>query len=349
MDFLQRYRAIREQAAIVERSGHGRLLVTGSDRRSYLQGLLTNDINALAPGTGCYAAYLTAQGRMIADMRVFEMGDAILIDLEGFLTAAVRDRLEQFIFSEDVAIRDLTNEKAEVGVYGPRAAAVLSAALAAAHAPAAGTARRREGAETAADRPAVAVLGGMPMLASARWGFHGSPVYVLRSDDPGIAGFDLVVDAALHDALLAAVRAQGAVDVDETVAETTRIEAGRPRFGIDMDGDTIPLEAGIEDRAISRTKGCYVGQEVLVRVIDRGHGRVARRLMGLKLASAAVPARGETIRSGDREIGRVTSAAYSPRLGAAIALGYLHRDFTAPGTSVDVGLARAAVSVTPFI
>ncbi len=345
MDFFERYHAIREGAAIVERSARGRLLVTGSDRRSYLHGLLTNDITVLAAGTGCYAAYLTPQGRMIADLRVFELGDAVLLDLEGFVTTTVRDRLAQFVFSEDVEIKDLSAEQAQLGIYGPRSPAVLSAALAAAHpdvdAP-------QHGDAAVIGWPAVGILEAMPMLGSAHWDVRGSPVYVLRSDDPGVAGFDLVVDAALRETLLAALRGQGAVDVDEAVTETTRIEAGRPRFGLDMDGETIPLEAGIEDRAISRTKGCYVGQEVIVRVLDRGHGRVARRLVGLRLASAAVPARGEAIRAEGREIGRTTSAARSPRLGTAIALGYVHRDFTSPGTAVHVGAVPAIVAATPF-
>jgi folate-binding protein YgfZ len=243
-----------------------------------------------------------------------------------------------------VEIRDLTDGQAQVGVYGPRSAAVLAAALAAAIVPAGDVPPGDE-----EDSPPTPVLERMPMLGSARWGFHGSPVYVLRSDDPGVAGFDLVLDIAHRGALLAALRAQGAVDVDEDVVETTRVEAGRPRFGFDMDGDTIPLEAGIEDRAISRTKGCYVGQEVVVRVLDRGHGRVARRLVGLRLASATLPARGETIRAGDRDIGRVTSAVYSPSLATAVALGYVHRDFTAPGTAVDMGAVPGVVAPTPFV
>jgi folate-binding protein YgfZ len=145
------------------------------------------------------------------------------------------------------------------------------------------------------------------------------------------------------------LRSHGAIDVQDAVVETTRIEAGRPRFGVDMSEDTIPLEAGIEDRAISRTKGCYVGQEIIIRVLDRGHGRVARRLVGLKLAAATVPARGDAIRSGEREIGQVTSAAYSPLLDTPVALGYVHRDFTEPGTSVDVAGHPATVAETPFV
>src|SRR5258707_12007550 len=114
--------------------------------------------------------------------------------------------------------------------------------------------------------------------------------------------------------------------MDDTLAEAIRIEAGVPRFGRDMNEDTIPLEAGIEARAISFTKGCYVGQEVVIRVLHRGHGRVARKLVGVRLSGDRVPADGAAIRSGDREIGHVTSAAFSPSLNAPSALGYVHRD-----------------------
>ena len=148
---------------------------------------------------------------------------------------------------------------------------------------------------------------------------------------------------------MAQLRGHGAIEVDAAAIETTRIEAGRPRFGVDMTEDTIPLEAGIEDRAISRTKGCYVGQEIIIRVLDRGHGRVARRLVGLKLAAPVLPSRGDAIRAGDREIGHVTSAAHSPMLETPIALGYVHRDFTEPGTAVIIGGQPATVVDTPFV
>src|SRR5687768_4922821 len=208
------YRAVRERAAIVDRSSRGRLLLTGNDRRIYLQGLLTNDIAALTAGTGCYAAYLTAQGRMISDVRVFEMGDAILLDLEGFVAAPVRDRLSQFIFSEDVEVRDLSAAKAQIGVYGPLAAAVAAEALAA-------------GTDPSEPAPAISTLEAMPMLSSARWDFRGAPVYVLRGDDVGTAGFDLVVDSVHAAELEELLRSRGAVAVQDAVVETTRIEAGR--------------------------------------------------------------------------------------------------------------------------
>ena len=282
----------------------------------------------MAAGAGCYAAYLTPQGRMISDMRVFETGDAILMDLEGAVVTTVRDRLSQFIFSEDVEVHDLTPATAQIGVYGPAAAQVVAKAV--------GTLQVED-----LDR-----IAGIMAATDVR----GAKLYVLRSDDVGVSGFDLIADEGRFTELTQALRDAGAVDVDEQTAETTRIEAARPRFGVDMDEDTIPLEAGIEDRAISLTKGCYVGQELIVRVLHRGHGRVARRLVQLRFDSEApVPERGAAIFAGERQIGAVTSAAYSPAAGSAIALGYVHRDFTAAGTSVTVAGHSASVAAAPLV
>lgn len=284
-------------AGYVRRSDVGRLLVTGADRRSYLQGLLTNDIEALTPGTGCYAAMLTAQGRMISDMYVDELGDSLLVRVPIALAAQIREHLERFVFSEDVQVADVTEQRIQLGVYGPQA-----------------------------DGAAI----------------HVADALRLALDDlPGVA---LVVDADQADTVAKTLEAAGASEAALDDFDLARLEAGVPRFGTDMDSDTIPLEAGIEDRAISRTKGCYVGQEVIVRVLDRGHGRVAKRLVPLLFdEGAAVPPSGASVQSSDREVGRVTSAALSPRAHRVVALAYVHRDFTSPGTALTIGNARATV------
>ena len=316
---------MRAGAGLVDRSGMGRILLTGADRRSYLQGILTNDIAALTPGRGCYSAMLTAQGRMITDMRVLELGDALVLDVPAAVTTAVRDHLDRFIFSEDVQVEDATAARAAIGVYGPASLDVLVAA----------------GTE-----------GGAPssLFGSTRVRIAGVEAVLVRSDEAAVAGYDLLMHAVDAPAIRAALLAAGAVPVCAEEAETVRIESGRPLFGADMDTDTIPLEAGLEERAISRSKGCYVGQEVIVRVQDRGQGRVAKRLVGLTLdVGAAVPVVGARIGSGDREIGRVTSATWSPTLGRAIALGYVPRDFVDPGTAVSAGTTQAVVTPLPFV
>ncbi len=329
---LEQYNALRHRAGIVDRSGRGRIVLKGRDRRSYLQGLLTNDIAALTPGSGCYAAFLTPQGRMIADMRVLETGGEIVVDLPRAVADSVRDRLAQFVFSEDVEVVDITGSRAQVGVYGPDAARVLSSVMAA---------------ESPADPHALET---MPMFGNLQLTLAGTGALVVRSDEIGTSGFDLFVDVAGKGRLRDALRGAGAADVDSETAEVCRVEAGRPAFGVDMDTGTIPLEAGIEDRAISLTKGCYVGQEIIIRVLHRGHGRVARKLVGIALdASAAVPAHGAIMRAGDREVGSVTSAVLSPALGHPIALGYVHRDFTGAGTQVSAGGQPATITPLPFV
>ena len=322
------YEAARRAAGLLDRSARGRVVVSGTDRATYLQGLLTNDIVALKPGEGCYSAYLTAQGRMIADLFVYELGDVILLTVAGDVKATVLTRLDQFIFSEDVALGDVTETFAQFGVIGPAAATVVAGVL---------------------DDGSVELLSGLPEHGNLRTTAAGHPVIVVRVTDTGEPGFDLFVERAQGDVVFGRLQAAGAVTLDAETADAVRIESGVPVFHRDMDEETIPLEAGIEGRAISLTKGCYVGQEVIIRVLHRGHGRVARRLVGLQISGDVVPAPAAVIRSGDREIGHVTSATMSPALGQVIALAYVQRDFVEAGTAVTVEGVPAVVSSLPFV
>ena len=319
--------AIREGAALEIAQDRARIAVSGRDRATYLQGLLTNDIPALTRGTGCYAAWLTAQGRMTTDMHVLEAGDMILLDVPAATRESVLQRLDQFIFSEDVQLGDLTPALAEVTVHGPRAAERIEAAV-----------------------PGASGLAAWSQYTNARVEFSGSPLVIARIDRLGVPGYTLYVETARADDLARALESGGAVRVSAMALEVARVEAGYPLFGVDMDEDTIPLEAGIEGRAISMTKGCYVGQEVIIRVLHRGHGRVVRRLVGLRLRDGTA-SRGARIHAGGRDIGVVTSSVTSPRLGP-IALGYVHRDFVEPDTAVEVDAASggvpAVVSALPF-
>jgi folate-binding protein YgfZ len=330
MSLQDHYRIIREGAAIGAGSPRRQIAVAGADRASYLHGLLTNDIQALQPGTGCYAAWLTAQGRMLTDMHVLESGSTILLDVPAETVDATLARLDQFVFTEDVRLESLAEALSGVWVHGPEAAATIGRAL---------------GAEPGSHSTPSA-LTNYQLVALT---FGDRPVTVVRIDQLGVPGFCVYVAKAHEAALLESLERAGAVVALPAAIEAARIEAGYPVFGVDMTEDTIPLEAGIEDRAISMTKGCYVGQEVIIRVLHRGHGRVVRKLVGLRIDGSTdrVPLRGAPLLSGEREIGSITSAAVSPRLGA-IALGYVHRDFVATGTRVDVempeGRAPATVS-----
>jgi folate-binding protein YgfZ len=318
---LDQYTAVHRSAAVVDRSTQGKLLLTGADRLAFLHALLTNDIARLGAGTGCYAAYLTPQGRMISDMRVVESGDNVLLDVEAFVASPLAERFDKLIFSEDLQVRNVTAELAELGVHGPSASSVL---------------------ERVTTMPA-ARLQSLNQYDNVRGQAVGADITLVRDDSHGVPGYDVYVPSGGRTQLAAALVEAGAVRCDEDTAETLRIEAGRPRFGVDMDHETIPLEAGIENRAISLTKGCYVGQEVIVRVLHRGHGRVARRLVGLVLSGERAPSRGDKILSGEQEVGRITSAVQSPLMNAPIALGYVQRDHTSEGSELTVTVGSEAL------
>jgi len=322
------YTAARERAAWLDRSNRGRIVVSGADRRSYLQGLLTNDIAALTPGSGCYAAYLRAQGRMIADLWVYELGDLVLLAMHGDVKDTVLARLDQFIFGEDVQLGDVTATFAEIAIVGPHAAAAVARALTG----------------VSAD-----VLTALPEHGNVRAQFDGAPAIVTRGSDVGEPGFEVYLGAEQRDAFVRALESAGAVALDAETAEAIRIEAGVPLFHRDMDEETIPLEAGIEQRAISLTKGCYVGQEVIIRVLHRGHGRVARRLVGLAVDGPVVPERAAAIVVGDKVVGEVTSAAFSPRLGRPVAIGYVQRDVAEPDTIVRINSSSAGGNASDAI
>ncbi|MGH9144286.1 MAG: YgfZ/GcvT domain-containing protein [Vicinamibacterales bacterium] len=322
------YEAARRRVAFLDRSHRGRVVVSGTERASYLQGLLTNDIVALKAGHGCYSAYLTAQGRMITDLYVFELGDVMLLTTSGAVKDGVMARLDQFIFSEDVQLGDVSESFAQIAVVGPGAAACVASMVS-------GVSEER--------------LRAMSEHDNARGAWTEGAAIVVRVMDTGEPGFDLLVERDRASALKTSLAAAGAVELDAASAEILRIESGVPLFGRDMDEDTIPLEAGIESRAISFTKGCYVGQEVIIRVLHRGHGRVVRKLVGMTFGGEQPPAPGSIVRGGDRDIGYITSAALSPALKRPIALGYVHRDFLEPATTVTVGDEQGNVVALPFV
>jgi tRNA-modifying protein YgfZ len=315
------YRHIRKAAAIGAIAPRQQIAVAGPDRATYLQGLLTNDIPALSAGTGCYSAWLTPQGRMLTDMHVLESGGLILLDLPVETADATRERLEQFIFTENVQVASLAGKLTGVWVHGPQAPAVVGRVL--------------------SDAPSLAAWRD---YQHAPLQFRGQPISVARIDQLGVPGFCLYLEPSHEGDLITALIEAGAHDVSADAIDAARIEAGYPVFGVDMTDDTIPLEAGIEDRAISMSKGCYVGQEVIIRVLHRGQGRVARKLVNLRI-DGPVPRRGTRLFAADRDVGFVTSAAASPRLGT-IAMAYVHRDFVTPGTSIEAAADSGRVPAT---
>ncbi len=291
------YRQLREECGLLDRSNRGKLIVSGSEAAEYLQGQLTNDVEALAPGDGQYAALLDRKGHMQADMRVLRISpEEIWIDTEPEAAAAALRHLEMYKIGREVAIADLTAERAILSLIGPRSVEI------------AGTATLPEHANEAT------AVGGTACLA-------------VGTD----AGIDLIVKAAEAERLREALLGAGAVEVDPEAVEVIRIEAGTPRFGAEMSIETMPAEASIVERAVSFTKGCYIGQEPVARLHYKG--RPNRGLRGLELSAPAPP--GESLRLGEKEVGRVGSACVSPARGP-IALAIVRRE-AEPGAELVVG------------
>jgi folate-binding protein YgfZ len=304
------YRQLREECGLLDRSERGKLLVRGAEAAEYLQGQLTNDVEGLAPGEGCYAALLDRKGHIQADMRVLRLApDEVWLDTEPAALDAVRRHLETYKIGREAEVVDLDGERAILSLIGPRSAEIAATAALPEHASAAAT------------------VGGVECLA------------VGAAD-----GIDLIAAGAEAERLRGALLAAGAAAVDPEAAEVLRIEAGRPRFGAEMGSESMPAEAGIVERAVDFEKGCYIGQEPVARLHYRG--RPNRRLRGLEL-SAPAPA-DTALRLGEREVGRIGSACVSPARGP-IALAIVRRE-AEPGAELSVGEdgATARVVDLPF-
>jgi tRNA-modifying protein YgfZ len=307
------YRALTERAGVLDRSELGKLALTGAQAAEMLNGQVSNDVEALAPGTGCYAALLTNKGKMLGDLRVLATGDELLLLTERAALQALFDQIRRGAIGWDAELHKRTLQQGLLSVIGPRARDVTGATAAGLPA------------DEHANRPAQ--LGRAPVL--------------LVATDLGVDVVCAADDTArVRDALLDT----GAVAVDEAAAELARVESGRPRYWIELDDATIPQEAGLNDRAVSFTKGCYVGQETVARLHWRG--KPNRHLRGLRLSAPAET--GTPLRLGEREVGRLGSVAVSPAHGP-IALAIVRREAAVGDTlTVGEGPATAVVVDLPF-
>ena len=311
LDIVTQYPTVAQGAGFAEKAHRGRLRFDGADAVSFLQALVTADLAGLSAGRRRYSTYLTPNGRLLADLTIFHRGDHLLADAPAGRAPALAERFDSLIFTEDVRVSDVSAALAQFGVVGARAGDVIRAV-----------------------EPALAIGGGFAAPAA----------------DALVDSFDLVAPVAQREAVVRALAGAGAVPMSPELADVFRIEAGRPMFGVDMTEETIPLEAGLLDRAISTAKGCYVGQEIIIRVLHRGGGRVAKRLVKLRIDAApdggrAVPDAGTPLSVDGRDVGAITSAVYSPASEAVVALGYLARAAAVDGARVMVGGERPATVV----
>jgi tRNA-modifying protein YgfZ len=289
------YELVTESAGLVDRSDRAKFLVRGSEAADFLQGQVSNDVEALEPGRGCYATVLTHKGKLRTDLRVLRGEDWFWLDTEAIGHAVLAHMLRTYSLGRDVQFEDVTESRALLSLVGPAAREPLDAAP-------------------------------PEEEHSFVTGEHG--IYVAT-----LLGVDVICEPGTTLDVEA---------VSEEAAECVRIEAGRPRLGYDMDAETMPQEAGINDRAVSFSKGCYVGQETVARLHYRG--KPHRHLRGLRLSEPAE--RGAEIRLGEKVVGRLGSTSVSPSLGP-IALALIRRE-AEPGTTVDVGGAEAEVVALPF-
>ena len=351
-DWLAEHSALREAAGVIDLSFRSRLCLVGADRVRFLHGQVTNDVKKLRVGEGCYAAITTAKGKMESDLNIFALADELLLDFEPGLTEKISQRLEKFIVADDVQIVDAALHYGLLSVHGPKAETIIRALDLFKEFPS-----KPLGFVKVSD----ATLGEIYLMNHARVGVCRS-----RGDETPIkekletphvvsynsanAGFDLFVPnnslGAVADKLIAAAKAVGGRACGWQAFDAARIEAGIPRFGADMDETNIPLECGIESRAVTYNKGCYIGQEVINRIHSVGH--VNRELRGLRLADAleSLPQKGDKLFHADKEVGYVTSAVKSPTFGANLALGYVRREANQIGNELTLRTAAGESPVT---
>jgi folate-binding protein YgfZ len=317
----EQYATLTERCGLVDRSERGKLALTGAGAVEFLNGQVTNELLGMRPGEGCYAAFLTHKGKMLGDLRVLAVGEdagaaprELLLDTERSALQSLFDMIRRFKVGYEVELHKRTLERSLLSLIGPHANEIAARAL------------------------GLSLPEGehdhMPTS------LERTRVRVIRTD----VGFDALFDSTALEAVRSALLEGGATEVGEAAAEIVRVEHGRPRYGIDLDDGTIPQEAGLNERAVSFTKGCYVGQETVARLHYRG--KPNRHLRGLRLSEPVVP--GAELRLGERSVGHLSSSVLSPVHGP-IGLALVRRE-AEPGTTVEVGedRATAVVGELPF-
>jgi tRNA-modifying protein YgfZ len=333
------YAVLTEQCGIVDRSERGKLALSGSGAVEFLNGQVTNELIGLMPGEGCYAAFLTHKGKMLGDLRILATAgmeqpqsaavgprpddesatepSELLLDTERGALQALFDMIRRFKVGYDVELHKRTLESSLLSFIGPDAEALATKAF-------------------ALDETQLAAREHSHLLAH----LGQTPVRLIRTD----LGIDALFEAEALETVRDAFEAAGAISVSETAAEIVRVEHGRPRYGIDLDENTIPQEAALNERAVSFTKGCYVGQETVARLHYKG--KPNRHLRGLRLSEPAEP--GAPLTLGERSVGSLSSSVLSPRFGP-IGLALVRRE-AEPGATVSVGEqgVSAVVIEPPF-
>lgn len=318
------YAAVRQGAGLMDRGDLGALAVTGRDRANFLHALLSNDVKVLAAGQGCRAALLDIHGKVQVLLTILAGEDEVLLLTPPGMAAATLEALDRYLFSEKAYFKDVTDEIATVMLAGPEAPRLVM----------------RLAGELPAEAP----------WSHTRASIDGADVRLVRGGlETGEPEVWLVAPAAEGARLWQMLTSAGARPVGVGAREVLRIEAGAAAYPDDVDGSVLLPEIPSDD-LVSYQKGCYIGQEVVVRIRDRGH--VNRHLRGLLVDGDAVPPAGAAVHAGEAETGRVTSAAWSYGFDRPVALAFVRRQHAEPGTAVTVQIgdrrAAASVSALPF-
>jgi len=317
----------RVGVGLFDMAHRGLFEVRGEDRVRWLDGMISGDIEALeraAPGAGCYAVLLTNRGAIIADLHVARFEDRYLLESLRSEMPRIVETLERYVIADDVVLTDRSAEFASLGLEGPGAPVVLEMAT------------NGRIANLEPEQWAESTIGGRDVLVGG-FGFSGECGFQIRMK-PGDRD-------AVEKALAAAAKGDGLVRGDLEALEILRVEAGLPALGSELDDEVLPPEARLE-RAISTSKGCYVGQEIVARL--RARGQVNHLLVGLRLESPALPIVGTKLMAEGRVTGEVTSVALSPTEGP-IALGFVRREHAETGTEIEFEGGRASIAALPFV
>lgn len=331
-DWLAEHAALRKSVAVIDLSFRSRLVLTGADRVRLLNGQVTNNVKDLPVGEGCYAALVTNKGRMQSDLNIYMLPDEILLDFEPGLTGAISERFDKFIIADDVQVTDAAPHYGLLSVQGPQAwAAVERSGL--------NFPRPEKTFQSRSIKDET--LGEIYCVNQRRLGTIGFDLFAPTNSLETLAG-KLTASAQQLDGRAAGWRA----------LDTARIEAGIPRFGAEMDETNLAPEAGLEARAISYTKGCYIGQEIIARI--RTYGQVAKALRGLRFGNGpSLPRAGDKLFVNEKEVGSVRTAIHSPTLNANIGLGYVRREHNQVGAELKVRTTNGEVTATiielPFV
>jgi folate-binding protein YgfZ len=305
------YRGLRESAAWMDLSARGKIRVLGEDRARLLHAMTTQDIQSLTPGHGAYAFFLNAQGRILGDVNVFCREDCFLLDTEPETRQKLFDHIDRYIIADDVTLEDATGEMATVAIEGTQAAAILE----------------RLGAPVPEADYDTRAWAGMT---------------IARVSSTAAGGFFVFLNPAKKAGLIAAIEAEGIVEATPDDARAVRLEHGRPRYGEEITERYLVQETA-QLQAVSFSKGCYLGQEIVERV--RSRAQIHRVLRRMEVDTPEAPAAGSKLKSADgqADAGEIASAAFSPALGKVTALGYVRTQFAEPGTELRLGDVRVLV------